>query len=74
MPQLHLYLPEEATERVRRRASARGTTISRYLAEVVLREVASDWPEDFFTEVAGKWKGEPLARSSQGEFERREDL
>jgi hypothetical protein len=74
MPQLHLYLPTAAAERVRRRASAMGTTVSRYLAEVVLREVASDWPEDYFTEVAGQWKGERLVRPPQGDAESREDL
>lgn len=32
------------------------------------------WPQGFFEEVAGGWKGELLAREDQGEYEVREDL
>ena len=49
-------------------------SVSRYLANLVEREVITDWPERFFEEVVGGWKGDPLQRPSQGEFERREDL
>ena len=32
------------------------------------------WPPGFFKEVAGGWKGEPLVREDQGQYEVREDL
>ena len=32
------------------------------------------WPPGFFKEVAGGWKGEPLVRDDQGQYEVREDL
>lgn len=32
------------------------------------------WPPGFFEATAGAWKGEPLERSSQGEYEVREVL
>lgn len=32
------------------------------------------WPSWFFTEVVGGWKGEPLIREPQGEYEAREGL
>ena len=31
------------------------------------------WPEGFFERVAGAWKGEPLRREDQGEYEARDD-
>jgi hypothetical protein len=74
MPQLHLYLPEDVAEKVRRIAEAADMPVSRYLAELVKREVALDWPEGSFEEVVGSWVGEPPERPDQGEFEMREPI
>jgi hypothetical protein len=71
--QLHLYLPDEIAKTVQQRAEARGISVSRYLAELVRREVAGGWPAGFFEDVVGKWDG-PLERSAEGETERRESL
>lgn len=71
MPQLHLYVPEETAERLRQRAKSRNMSLSRYLAEVVQREVQSGWPEGYFEEVIGGWVGEPLERPEQLELEER---
>ncbi|MBK8997609.1 MAG: hypothetical protein IPM35_17915 [Myxococcales bacterium] len=72
--QLHLYLPDAVAEEVRRRAEARGVSVSRYLAELVAREVHGGWPDGFFEKVVGKWEGELLERPAQGELESRERL
>jgi len=72
--QLHLYVPAELGEQIRRRAAARGLTVSRYLAELVQRDVGGGWPEHYFEEVVGAWKGEPLKRPEQGVVERRDEL
>ncbi len=74
MPQMHLYVPREVAREVKRRAEARGKTVSAYLAELVKREVADDWPGEFFSRVTGAWYGEPLARAAQPELESRESL
>jgi hypothetical protein len=74
MPQLHLYVPEQVAGLVRQRARARGLSVSGYLAELVMREVASGWPEGFFDEVVGGWKGRAPRRPSQGRFESRDEL
>jgi hypothetical protein len=74
MPQLHLYVPDKVASVVRERARARGTTVSGYLAELVVRKVASDWPPQFFETVAGGWAGRPLRRPPQGRLEKREAL
>ena len=66
MPQLHLYVPDEIAETPKARARAAGKSLSSYLADLVVREVASEWPEGFFEEVVGGWKGKPLKRSKTG--------
>ena len=58
MPQLHLYVPEDVAAKVREKAKARHLTVSRYLAEVIKREVGEGWPEEYFEKVCGKWEGE----------------
>ncbi len=74
MPQLHLYLPEPLAEKVKQKARQSGLSTSKYLAELIKRDVDAGWPEAFFTEVAGGWQGEPLERPLQGEIELRDNL
>lgn len=74
MPQLHLYLPEPLAEKVKQKARQSGLSTSKYLAELIKRDVDAGWPEAFFTEVAGGWQGKPLERPPQGEFELRDNL
>jgi hypothetical protein len=74
MAQLHFYVPKELAEKIRQEARATGVSVSRYLANLVKREIALDWPEGFFEEVVGGWLGEPLQRPVQDDFEQREML
>ena len=74
MPQLHFYVPESLAAKVRQRAKAAGLSASRYLTEVVKREVGTGWPQGFFEEVVGGWQGEPLERPPQGQLEARDTL
>ena len=74
MPQLHFYLPDDVVKRIKQKASARGLSVSRYVAEIVRREVADEWPEGYFENTVGCWEGEPLERPEQGEFEERDEL
>jgi hypothetical protein len=74
MPQLHLFFPVEVAETAKARAKAAGKSLSSYLADLVVNEVAGEWPEGFFEEVVGGWKGEPLVRPKQGRAERRDRL
>lgn len=71
MPQLHFYVPNELAERIHQEAQAAQMSVSRYLAELVKREMAPNWPEGFFDDVVGGWQGKPLQRPSQGDYERR---
>jgi hypothetical protein len=72
MPQLHLYVPDEVAETAKARAKATGKSLSSYLADLVINEVAGEWPEGFFEEVVGGWKGKPIERPKQGRAERRD--
>ena len=74
MPQLHLYVPKELANEVARRAQSRGMSVSRFLADLVRREVTSGWPVGYFEAVAGGWVGEALERPDQGSYELREEL
>ena len=42
--------------------------------ELIRREVETEWPEGYFTDVIGGWVGEPLERAPQGDFEAREEF
>jgi hypothetical protein len=72
MPQLNLYVNDELAERVRKAADEADLSVSRYLAELVQREIETEWPAGFFESVVGGWQGEPLERAPQGEYEARE--
>lgn len=74
MPQLHLYLKKDVAEEVKKRARAKGVSLSSYLAELVQSQVIDRWPDKFFAKVVGGWKGEPLTRPDQMEPEARDEL
>jgi hypothetical protein len=57
MPQLNCYVPEDVAEKVRAAASREGKPVSRYLAELVRRDVGVGWPEGYFERVLGSWQG-----------------
>ena len=74
MPQLHLYVPDEVAETAKARAKAARKSLSSYLADLVIKEIAGEWPEGFFEEVVGGWQGDPLKRAGQGRAESRDRL
>ena len=74
MPQLHLYVSNDLAKKIQQEAQAVDMSISRYLANLVEREIVTDWPKRFFEEVVGGWMGDPHQRPPQGEFENREYL
>lgn len=74
MPQMHFYIQDEIARKLRERACARGLSVSRYLANVVRRELGTGWPEGYFEEVIGGWQGKPLRRSPQGAVDKRDQM
>ena len=73
MTRLHLDVPDDVAETAKSRAKAVGKSLSAYLADLVAKDVAGDWPEGFFEEVVGGWKGD-LERPTQGRVDDREPL
>jgi len=74
MPQLHTYVPARLAARLVARAHARGVPVSRYLADLIRRDVDRGWPDEFFARAVGGWQGRPLRRPPQGRLEEREAL
>jgi hypothetical protein len=74
MPQLNLYVSDDIAETARARAKAAGKSLSSYLADLVVNQLAAEWPEGFFEEMAGGWRGEPIERPKQVRPERRDRL
>jgi len=72
--QLHLYVSDEVADALRRKADARGLPVSRYLAELVQRDTAVEWPRGYFDAVIGAWQGEALERDHEGVAEDRDPL
>ena len=74
MAQLFIEVSELIAEQLRRRAEAKGLTVSQYLVNLLSRELGEEWPPGFFEEVVGGWQGKPLERPPQGTYEHRERL
>ena len=72
MPQLHCYVPDLIARKVQERAAAAGVSTSRYLADLIRREIGSGWPSGYFEHVVGGWQGEELVRPEQPPLEARE--
>ena len=74
MPQLHFYVPKETAAVLRQKAEAKEVSLSKFIAEIVEREISEDaWPEGFFTEVAGSWQG-TVEEPEDFELEERDSL
>jgi len=72
---MHMYVNDETAAEIRYNAKVRGLSVSRYLAELVSRELGSQWPEGYFEEVIGSWQGDvPLERPPRLEPEERESF
>ncbi len=75
MTQLHCYVPDNIAQQVQSRANEAGLSLSRYLAELVKRDVAihANWPEAYFDNF-GQWEGAPLERPEQLPVEDRHEF
>jgi len=53
VPQLHFYVPDDVAEQIKARAALAKQPVSRYVAELVKRDVSQGWPKDYFERIAG---------------------
>jgi hypothetical protein len=63
----------EVAEALRRKARAQRSSVSKFLAELVSREVGTGWPEGFET-VLGGWQGASPVRPDPLTLEDRHGL
>ena len=66
MPQLHFYVPDDLAETIRERAARAKQPVSRYIAELVRREVGQGWPGGYFERISGKASDASLAHEIVG--------
>ena len=71
MPQLHFYVPDEVAEQIKRRAAQAGQPISRYVAELVMRDAGQGWPEGYFENIAGPSHDDSIRYEPSGPPEER---
>ena len=74
MTQLHCYVPDPVAVRLQEKAQKAGLSVSRYLGDLIKRDVKSAWPEGYFENILGGWQGEALVRSAQGTYEIRQEM
>ncbi len=56
MPQLHFYVPDAVAEQIKRRAAKARQPVSRYIADLVMRDAGQGWPEGYFESLTGSAK------------------
>jgi hypothetical protein len=52
MPQLHFYVPDDVAEQIKARAARERLPVSRYVANLVKRDVGQGWPEGYFERLS----------------------
>ena len=62
MPQLHFYVPDDVAQQIKARAAQAKLPISRYVADLVKRDVGQGWPERYFERISGAAEGATTIR------------
>lgn len=71
MPQLHFYVPDDVAAQIKRRAAKAHQPVSRYLAELVKRDIGQGWPEGYFESISAKGGVAPIPYEPSGPPEER---
>ena len=66
MPQLHFYVPDDVAEQIKARAALAKQPVSRYVAELVKRDLSQGWPKDYFERIAGVTGDDPIVYEPSG--------
>ena len=74
MAQLHFYVPDDVAEQIKARAAQAKLPISRYVAELVKRDVGQGWPKDYFERISGAAEGASMKYEPSGLPEERQLL
>lgn len=71
MPQLHFYVPNDVAEKIKARAAHAKMPVSRYVADLVKRDVGQGWPEGYLERISGRTEGVALRYEPSGPPEER---
>ena len=61
MQNCHFNLPDSYAHQLNLKAEEANLSLSKYIAEMVKKDVESQWPEYYF-ELFGRWQGDELKR------------
>ena len=80
MTQLAIYIEDKLSEKLEKVVKASGKSKSKWIADVIKKELDDQWPENFFN-LAGSWKDNKDAdeiiqeiRDGSDTFEKREEI
>ena len=80
MTQLAIYIEDRLSEKLEKAVKTSGKSKSKWIADVIKKELDDQWPEDFFN-LAGSWKDakdpdEIIKEIREGSdtFEKREEI
>ena len=71
MPQLHFYVPDDVAEQIKARAALAKQPVSRYVADLVKRDVGQGWPKDYFERISGAAEAATIRHEPSGPAEER---
>ncbi|HED14091.1 MAG TPA: hypothetical protein ENI62_10655 [Gammaproteobacteria bacterium] len=74
MAQVYCYVPDDVAAQLGKKAEKSHLSVSKYLAQLVKKDLASSWSDKYFEQVFGQWEGKCLRRPEQGDYEDRETL
>ena len=74
MAQLHFYVPDDLAEQIKARAAQAKMPISRYVAELVKRDVGLGWPKDYFKRISRGTSATAIVHEPSGPPEERQPL
>jgi predicted DNA-binding protein len=80
MTQLAIYIEDQLSEKLEKAVKSSGKSKSKWIADVIKKELNDQWPADFFN-LAGSWKDDrgpdeimKEIRKGSDIFEKREDM
>jgi hypothetical protein len=80
MTQLAIYIEDKLSEKLEKVVKASGKSKSKWIADVIKKELDDQWPENFFN-LAGSWKDNKdpdeiiqEIRGGSDTFEKREEI
>ena len=71
VPQLHFYVPSDVAEQIKARAAQAKLPVSRYVADLVKRDVGQGWPEGYLEQISGATARAPIRYEPVGPPEER---